>query len=380
MKQRPNSMAQYSEMSDPDSNASKSTVIVVVLLVVLVCGGFLYFYLKKPKSDASETDTTNTSTIDTSKVVKSDASEKNATNTSTIDTSKVVKSDASGKNTTDAVNCAVTWGAYKNCNLQCLSSGQSNGVDSFETSTGTVTTQPKNGGTGCPAVLTKNRACASTPPPCVVDCELGPWSDWSACSEDCGGGVKSRTKSIETHRIGAGKSCPLPGTRSKTLETQNCNTATCPKIPIKGQVTVCGNGGADNCFSFDPCEYVVNDKMCQVVNQTSPIDLSKVGSKGDWPLLAWPAWCQLAGFPSVPAGIKITTYEDFGCTGTPTDDRGILEGGNCCKGFKNCTNTTVAAASASCANPPFAHGSGTTGQFACAFQVEVLPNYVCPPK
>ena len=351
MKERPNSMAQYSEMSDPDSNASKSTVIVVVLLVVLVCGGILYFYLKKPKSGASGTDT-----------------------------SKVVKSDPSGKNTTDAVNCAVTWGTYEECNRPCLRSGQRNAVDSFETSTGTVTTQPKNGGTECP-VLTKKRACTSTPPPCPVDCKLSEWSAWSACSQQCGVGVQERTKSIETKRKGAGKPCPLPGTPNKTLQTQHCNTDPCPKMEITGQVTVCGNGGADNCFSFDPCKYVKDGKpWCQVVNQATPIDLSSVGSKGDWPLSAYPGWCQLAGFPSVPEGIKITTYQHYDCTGSPNDDRGILYGGNCCKDFKNCTNTSEAAIGASCANPPFAHGGTTTGEYACAFQVEVLPNYTCPAK
>ncbi len=57
--------------------------------------------------------------------------------------------------------------------------------------------------------------------PLPVDCEVSDWSDWSTCTETCGGGTRTRTRSIELPAKDGGAACPA------LEETQDCNTQSC---------------------------------------------------------------------------------------------------------------------------------------------------------
>ena len=61
-----------------------------------------------------------------------------------------------------------------------------------------------------------------TMPPVGVDCLMGDWGEWSACSKNCGGGVQTRNRSIITPSNTGGKAC------GETVETRPCNTNPCP--------------------------------------------------------------------------------------------------------------------------------------------------------
>jgi len=61
-----------------------------------------------------------------------------------------------------------------------------------------------------------------TMPPVGVDCLMGEWGEWSACSKNCGGGVQTRNRSIITPSNTGGKAC------GETAETRPCNTDPCP--------------------------------------------------------------------------------------------------------------------------------------------------------
>mmetsp|Transcript_51454 Transcript_51454/g.164750 ORF Transcript_51454/g.164750 Transcript_51454/m.164750 type:complete len:362 (+) Transcript_51454:2-1087(+) len=50
-------------------------------------------------------------------------------------------------------------------------------------------------------------ACADDPP---VDCELGLWSDWGACSSTCGGGEHRRVRELLRAPANGGKACDGP--------------------------------------------------------------------------------------------------------------------------------------------------------------------------
>ena len=56
---------------------------------------------------------------------------------------------------------------------------------------------------------------------CTVDCEMHEWGSWSNCSETCGGGKQTRTRSVKTQPKNGGSSCPA------TSESRSCNTHGC---------------------------------------------------------------------------------------------------------------------------------------------------------
>lgn len=110
------------------------------------------------------------------------------------------------------IDCVVSdWGSFSSCTRFCGGGTQSRSR--------TVVTSPANGGTPCPA-LTETRNCNDEP--CPVDCVVTAWSDWSPCSEPCGGGTQNRTRSVTTSPAFGGSPCP------SLTESQSCNSDPCP--------------------------------------------------------------------------------------------------------------------------------------------------------
>ena len=87
------------------------------------------------------------------------------------------------------------------------------------TRTRSITQAPQNGGAACPA-LVQTEACNNQP--CAVDCQMSDWSAWSACSAQCGGGTQTRTRSIIQAPQNGGAAC------GPTEEQRACNTQACP--------------------------------------------------------------------------------------------------------------------------------------------------------
>lgn len=81
---------------------------------------------------------------------------------------------------------------------------------------------PSGGGTSCTGP--ESQYCNTQPcPPGPVN---GGWSEWSSCSETCGGGVQTRT-CTNPAPSGGGAGCT-------GLSSQTCNTQPCPQPPING--------------------------------------------------------------------------------------------------------------------------------------------------
>ena len=57
-----------------------------------------------------------------------------------------------------------------------------------------------------------------------VDCEWGAWSHWSSCSQTCGGGFKTKNRSIVTVPQNGGSACT-----GNNVESEQCNTQLCGK-------------------------------------------------------------------------------------------------------------------------------------------------------
>jgi len=123
------------------------------------------------------------------------------------------------------IDCSVgSWNSWNSCTLSC--------------GTGTQTRKrnlefPKFGGKRCPSASdritlvarrgsphleTSQRECNSYA--CPVDCEVGAWSGWNACSHSCsdsnGIGTQSRKRAL-TNPLFGGKACPT------NKQTQACN-------------------------------------------------------------------------------------------------------------------------------------------------------------
>lgn len=59
--------------------------------------------------------------------------------------------------------------------------------------------------------------------PCPIDCKQSPWDSYSTCSKDCGGGIKTRSRSTDVKPKNGGKFCDAP------TESNVCNSGSCDR-------------------------------------------------------------------------------------------------------------------------------------------------------
>jgi uncharacterized protein YegL len=85
--------------------------------------------------------------------------------------------------------------------------------------TRTVVAEPE-GGASCPPLLL-TRSCNEQE--CPQDCEVADWSGWSACSKDCGGGVRQRVRLVRSPVLNDGEPCPA------LQEEEVCNVGPCER-------------------------------------------------------------------------------------------------------------------------------------------------------
>jgi len=81
-----------------------------------------------------------------------------------------------------------------------------------------VVTAVAYGGAACPA-LTETVACNTVA--CPVNCRVSAWSSWSGCSTECGGGKQTRTRTHLVEAAHGGQECPA------LVDEQPCNTQQC---------------------------------------------------------------------------------------------------------------------------------------------------------
>ena len=103
---------------------------------------------------------------------------------------------------------------------------------------------PQGGsGAACPA-LAEAQNCSMAP--CVIDCQTSNWTAWSACSRMCGGGTQNRTRVVTVPAANNGTACPALNA------SQACSTGAC----------ACGTS-AGGTTPFDAAKCTVCAKCCK---------------------------------------------------------------------------------------------------------------------
>merc|ERR1719161_258244 len=88
------------------------------------------------------------------------------------------------------------------------------------TNTREIISPASNGGAECPPMIEKEPCNLQ---PCPIDCVVGEWSEYSACSKDCGGGVEVRSRPVYTDAEHGGEPC------GDLTEQNECNVDACDR-------------------------------------------------------------------------------------------------------------------------------------------------------
>lgn len=113
-------------------------------------------------------------------------------------------------------DCKVTEWVFKKCSKPCKQH-EDDAAGEME-GTREVAQLAGEGGASCPVLATK---LPCNDKPCPINCVVGGWAKWSACSKDCGGGTTSRARKVITQAKDGGKLCPV------TEERKSCNVGSC---------------------------------------------------------------------------------------------------------------------------------------------------------
>ena len=121
-----------------------------------------------------------------------------------------------------------------------------------------------DGGAACPPLM---EVAPCNLQGCPVDCEVGPWSDWSSCSKSCGGGEQTRRREVITPAANGGAAC------TTLAETRVCNPQApnpcggCGALPgMPGQD--CGRCGAYVCAELDRLRCEDPGRTCEDLDAT----------------------------------------------------------------------------------------------------------------
>merc|ERR1719238_2125928 len=118
-----------------------------------------------------------------------------------------------------------------------------------------VVTPAANGGAECPPMV-EREACNLQP--CPIDCVVGEWSEYSACSKDCGGGVEVRSRPVYTDAEHGGEPC------GDLTEQNECNVDACD-LPCE-----LGPDWSDWSECSKQCDYGYTVRSKQVVKEAGP--------------------------------------------------------------------------------------------------------------
>ena len=109
----------------------------------------------------------------------------------------------------------IQWTEWSKCTLTCGTHSGSRQRIRYQNGSKFCSRQEETEFKSCPPV---NK--------CPVDCVVGYWSEWTACSQSCGTGLKLRNRSIIKESTFGGAKCSVRASDYK--EVSNCVVNNCP--------------------------------------------------------------------------------------------------------------------------------------------------------
>jgi len=123
------------------------------------------------------------------------------------------------------IDCEGKWSKFGDCNQECTDCRDSYAAVGQKESTFHITIKAQHGGKECKHTQGEVKAESCGEKCCPEDCE-GSWSEFGACSTECGNGVTERFYHITHHENHGGKPCPRC---DKASHTKACDyTSPCP--------------------------------------------------------------------------------------------------------------------------------------------------------
>mmetsp|Transcript_90310 Transcript_90310/g.173121 ORF Transcript_90310/g.173121 Transcript_90310/m.173121 type:complete len:1602 (-) Transcript_90310:132-4937(-) len=131
-----------------------------------------------------------------------------------------------------------------------------------------ITQSAQGSGKACVGETVEIRPCEK------VDCELSQWTVWSVCTKTCDGGQRHRNRQIHQLPIFGGKPCPYP---LDTVEVEGCMRETChPATDCEVGVwsqwtacsTTCGPGNQDRARQVTQLRQHVGEGCTDVISET----------------------------------------------------------------------------------------------------------------
>ncbi|KAL8441527.1 hypothetical protein Emed_007553 [Eimeria media] len=190
----------------------------------------------------------------------------------------------------------------------------------------TVLKEPDDDGQACPELHQERRCFLAS---CAADCDVSEWSDWSPCGASCGGGQQTRLRHVLSVPVEGGLECPV------LVESRACNTFSCDGGCDVGQwgewsecSKPCEGGTKTRKRSVKPLE---DGADCPPSVQTAPCNLHDCAV--DCLASEWGAWSTC----NVPCGIGtqrrirevITAPKGAGDTCPPLDQLKPCDRGPC---------------------------------------------------
>ena len=144
------------------------------------------------------------------------------------------------------IDCGGNWSAWGSCSAATCGGGSRD-------ATYGVITPSSNGGSDatCEATdgATKQEPCNTQP--CPMDC-VGAFSTWSACSDGCGGGTRSRTFAVTQAAAHGGSSASCEAADG-AAESEPCNTQACTSMDGAESNGATGNDCAGGWSAYVAC-------------------------------------------------------------------------------------------------------------------------------